>query len=82
MRRLHDSPRTEEAYVVHWIRQFIGFQSSMHARQMGAEEVTALLNGLERACGGPPHRGVHAEPGAVRAPHADAGDWLSQRQPT
>jgi integrase len=43
IRRLHYSPRTEEAYV-HWIRQFIQFHSGKHPRQMGAEEITAFLN--------------------------------------
>jgi hypothetical protein len=37
LRRLHDSPRAEEAYV-HWIRQFLRF----HPRQRGAEEQTLL----------------------------------------
>ncbi|XXU45088.1 site-specific integrase [Sorangium sp. So ce1014] len=45
LRRLHDSPRTEEAYV-HWIRAFIRFHRGKHPRQMGAEEVTAFLNDL------------------------------------
>jgi hypothetical protein len=43
IRRLHYSPRTEEAYV-HWIRQFSHFHSGKHPRQMGAEEVTVFLN--------------------------------------
>lgn len=43
IRRLHYSPRTEEAYV-HWIRQFLRFHPGRHPRQMGAEEVTAFLN--------------------------------------
>ena len=45
IRRLHYSPRTEEAYV-HWIRQFLRFHPGRHPRQMGAEEVTAFLNQL------------------------------------
>lgn len=45
VRRLHYSPRTEEAYV-HWIRQFIRFHRGRHPRQMGTEEVTAFLNDL------------------------------------
>ncbi|XXT21169.1 integron integrase [Sorangium sp. So ce429] len=45
VRRLHYSPRTEEAYV-HWIRKFIRFHSGKHPRRMGAEEVTAFLNEL------------------------------------
>ncbi|WP_437561280.1 integron integrase [Sorangium sp. So ce542] len=44
MRRLHCSPRTEEAYV-HWIRAFIRFHHGKHPRRMGAEAVTAFLNG-------------------------------------
>ncbi|KYF77889.1 integrase [Sorangium cellulosum] len=45
IRRLHYSPRTEEAYV-YWIRAFIRFHHGKHPRQMGAEEVTAFLNDL------------------------------------
>jgi len=45
IRRLHYSPRTEEAYV-HWIRQFLRFHPGRHPRPMGAEEVTAFLNQL------------------------------------
>jgi site-specific recombinase XerD len=45
LRRLHYSPRTEEAYV-HWIRQFIRFHAGRHPRQMGAEHLTAFLNDL------------------------------------
>ncbi|XXY95020.1 site-specific integrase [Sorangium sp. So ce296] len=45
IRRLHYSPRTEEAYV-HWIRAFICFHHGKHPRQMGAEEVTIFLNDL------------------------------------
>ncbi|WP_437646420.1 site-specific integrase [Sorangium sp. So ce362] len=45
IRRLHCSPRTEEAYV-NWIRQFIRFCGGKHPRQMIAEDITALLNEL------------------------------------
>jgi len=45
IRRLHYSPRTEEAYV-HWIRELLRFHPGRHPRQMGAEEVTAFLNQL------------------------------------
>jgi len=45
IRRLHDSPRTEEAYV-HWIRAFVAFHAGRHPRELGADEVTAFLNHL------------------------------------
>ncbi len=45
MRRLHRSPRTEEAYL-HWIRELIRFHRGKHPRQMTAEEITAFLNDL------------------------------------
>ena len=45
LRRLHYSPRTEEAYIG-WIRAFIHFHGRRHPREMGAEEVTAFLNFL------------------------------------
>src|SRR5580658_8821697 len=45
IRRLHYSPRTEEAYV-QWIRAFIAFHRRRHPRDMGAAEVTAFLNHL------------------------------------
>ncbi|WP_437914616.1 phage integrase N-terminal SAM-like domain-containing protein [Sorangium sp. So ce302] len=45
IRRLHDSRRTEAAYV-HWLRQFLRFHSGKPPRQMGAEEVTAFLDEL------------------------------------
>ena len=38
VRRLHDSPRTEEA-VVHGIRQFIRFYRGRHPPPMGAVEL-------------------------------------------
>ncbi len=45
IRRLHYSPRTEEAYL-QWISAFIGFHGGRHPREMGAAEVTAFLNDL------------------------------------
>jgi hypothetical protein len=42
IRRLHYSPRTEEAYL-QWIRAFVGFHRGRHPREMGAAEVTAFL---------------------------------------
>ncbi len=45
IRRLHYSPRTEEAYL-HWIRAFIRFHGGRHPRDMGAPEMTAFLNHL------------------------------------
>ncbi len=45
IRRLHYSPRTEEAYV-HWVREFIRFHQRRHPREMGAPEITAFLNDL------------------------------------
>lgn len=45
LRRLHYSPRTEEA-IVHWIREFIRFHDRRHPREMGAGEATAFLNHL------------------------------------
>lgn len=45
IRRLHYSPRTEEAYI-HWIREFIRFHHRRHPREMGAPEVTTFLNHL------------------------------------
>ena len=45
IRRLHYSPRTEEAYV-HWVRAFIRFHGRRHPREMGAPEITAFLNHL------------------------------------
>ena len=44
-RRLHDSPRTEEAYL-HWIRELIRFHEGRHPRTLGAAELTAFLNHL------------------------------------
>lgn len=45
IRRLHYSPRTEEAYL-HWVREFIRFHNRRHPREMGAAEITAFLNDL------------------------------------
>lgn len=45
LRRLHYSPRTEEAYV-YWVRQFVRFHGRRHPREMGAGEITAFLNHL------------------------------------
>jgi integron integrase len=47
IRRLHYSPRTEEAYV-HWIKRFIYFSGRRHPASLGAAEVTAFLNYLAR----------------------------------
>lgn len=47
IRRRHYSLRTEETYV-HWIKRFIVFANRRHPREMGAAEVTALLNHLAR----------------------------------
>src|SRR5262249_60750298 len=45
LRRLHYSPRTEEAYV-YWIRELIRFHNGRHPREMGAVEATTFLNYL------------------------------------
>jgi integrase len=45
LRRLHYSPRTEEAYL-HWIRTLIRFHRPRHPRELGAAEITAFLNHL------------------------------------
>jgi integrase len=45
IRRLHDSPRTEEAYL-HWIRGFIRFHGGRHPREMGAPEARCFLDHL------------------------------------
>ncbi|MBI5517106.1 MAG: integron integrase [Deltaproteobacteria bacterium] len=45
LRRLHYSPRTEEAYV-YWTREFIRFHGRRHPRELGAPEITAFLNDL------------------------------------
>ncbi len=53
IRRLHYSPKTEEAYI-HWIRAFIRFHNRRHPREMGAPEVTAFLNSLAQGRGSAP----------------------------
>jgi integron integrase len=45
LRRLHYSPRTEDAYI-HWTREFIRFHGRRHPRDLGAPEITAFLNDL------------------------------------
>ena len=45
---LHDSRRTEEAYV-HWIRDYVSFHDKRHPREMGAAEVEAFLSHLANA---------------------------------
>ena len=45
IRRLHDSPRTEEAYL-RWVREFIRSHHRRHPRERGAAEITAFLNDL------------------------------------
>jgi integrase len=44
-RRLHYSPRTEEAYV-HWTRAFIAFHCGRYPRVLGVAETLAFLNHL------------------------------------
>ncbi len=44
-RRLHYSPRTEEAYLG-WVREFVRFHNRRHPREMGGAEITAFLNDL------------------------------------
>ena len=45
IRRLHYSPRSEEAYL-HWNRAYIRFHGGRRPRDMGAPEMTAFLNHL------------------------------------
>jgi len=45
LRRLHYSPRTEEAYV-YWTREFVGFHDRRHPRDLGAPEIKAFLEDL------------------------------------
>jgi len=45
LRKLHYSPRTEEAYIG-WIKRFIWFHNKRHPRDMGAQEVEAFLSNL------------------------------------
>ncbi len=51
LRKLHYSPRTEEAYIG-WIKRFIWFHNKRHPRDMGAPEVEAFLSNLavQRGC--------------------------------
>ena len=42
VRYLHDSRRTEQAYV-HWCKAFIRFHGLRHPRDLGAAEVEAFL---------------------------------------
>jgi integron integrase len=53
LRRLHYSPRTEEAYV-HWIRELIRFHDGRHPRDLAPANVTAFLNhiAVRRRCSG------------------------------
>jgi integron integrase len=44
-RRLHYSPRTEEAYL-HWICELVRFHKGRHPRVLGPSELTAFLNHL------------------------------------
>ncbi len=44
-RRVHDSPRTEEAYL-HWIRELVRFHQGRHPRGLEAAELTAFLDHL------------------------------------
>jgi len=44
-RRLHRSPRTEEAYT-HWIRALIRYHGRRHPRDLGPADLTAFLNHL------------------------------------
>ncbi len=45
LRKLHYSPRTEEAYIG-WIKRFIWFHNKRHPRDMGPQEVEAFLSNL------------------------------------
>ncbi|MBV5336303.1 phage integrase N-terminal SAM-like domain-containing protein, partial [bacterium] len=45
LRKLHYSPRTEEAYVG-WIKRYIWFHGKRHPREMGEAEVEAFLSSL------------------------------------
>ena len=45
MRRMHYSPRTEEAYIG-WIRRFVHFSGTRHPSQLGVEEVRAFVSSL------------------------------------
>ena len=45
LRRMHYSPRTEEAYL-HWVREFVRFHGRRHPRDLAGPEITAYLNHL------------------------------------
>ena len=45
LRKLHYSPRTEEAYVG-WIKRYIWFHGKRHPKEMGEAEVEAFLSSL------------------------------------
>jgi integron integrase len=45
LRRIHYSPRTEEAYL-HWVRQFVLHHGRRDPRGLGAAEITSFLNYL------------------------------------
>jgi integron integrase len=45
LRKLHYSPRTEDAYVA-WIKRYIWFHGKRHPREMGAAEVESFLSHL------------------------------------
>jgi hypothetical protein len=45
IRRIHLSPRTEEAYL-HWIRAFITFHRGRHPRDLAPDDLVAFLNHL------------------------------------
>jgi integron integrase len=57
VRLLHDSRRTEQAYV-HWCRSFIRYHGLRHPAEMGATEVEAFLTWLvaERQLSASTHR--------------------------
>lgn len=45
MRRMHYSPRTEEAYIG-WIRRFVHFSGTRHPASLGVNEVRAFVSSL------------------------------------
>ena len=45
MRRMHYSPRTEEAYIG-WIRRYVKFSGTRHPSQLGVAEVRAFVSAL------------------------------------
>src|SRR4051812_13770591 len=75
-RRLHDSPRTEEAYL-HWIWAFIAYHGGRHPRALGPPQVTAFLHHLaveRHASASPQNQALCALliplPARPRPPHA------------